>query len=288
MSEAKIEYRRALDADPEFTPAAEGLAWVSFGLGEDGFEDSDKAFPEARRAAQSVLKKDPNSAKAHVILSRVALEYDWDWAEAEREAKAALGIEPNNPYALVALALVEGAEGRFAEAAQEADAAVATDPLFAVGHMVRSWAYVRAGRLTDAEEAGRRVLEIAPTYAWAHYYLAQTLMVEGKLDDALAEAQRETVPMGRDTLIVVVFAALGRVKEAEATLTQLRSDEFWSMGQAYALIALNRNDEAFRLMDKAYETKDSDLYGMKGNPLLAKVEGDPRYKALLRKMRLPD
>lgn len=34
--------------------------------------------------------------------------------------------------------------------------------------------------------------------------------------------------------------------------------------------------------------RDEDLYVIKGDPLLKNLEGDPRYKAFLRKMNLPE
>jgi hypothetical protein len=41
-------------------------------------------------------------------------------------------------------------------------------------------------------------------------------------------------------------------------------------------------------LERAYAQKDPGLYAIKGEPLLANLEGDPRYKAFLRKMNLPE
>jgi adenylate cyclase len=46
-------------------------------------------------------------------------------------------------------------------------------------------------------------------------------------------------------------------------------------------------DEAFRWIDRAYGQRDAGLYLIKIDPLLRKIEADPRYKAFLRKMNLP-
>jgi adenylate cyclase len=48
------------------------------------------------------------------------------------------------------------------------------------------------------------------------------------------------------------------------------------------------SDEAFKWLDRAYAQKDALLHQIKGYPLLKSLEGDPRYKALLRKMNLPE
>jgi hypothetical protein len=41
-------------------------------------------------------------------------------------------------------------------------------------------------------------------------------------------------------------------------------------------------------LERAYQHRDQDLYAIKGDALLKNLETDPRYKALLRKMNLPE
>jgi hypothetical protein len=41
-------------------------------------------------------------------------------------------------------------------------------------------------------------------------------------------------------------------------------------------------------LERAYSAKDEDLYLIKGDPLTRNLERDPRYKAFLRKMNLPE
>jgi hypothetical protein len=48
-------------------------------------------------------------------------------------------------------------------------------------------------------------------------------------------------------------------------------------------------DEAFAWLDRAYEARDSGLaWFLRTDPMLANIKGDPRYVALLRKMKLPE
>ena len=46
-------------------------------------------------------------------------------------------------------------------------------------------------------------------------------------------------------------------------------------------------DHAFAWLDRAYAQRDPGLASLKGDPLLKNLEKDPRYAALLKKMRLP-
>jgi len=47
-------------------------------------------------------------------------------------------------------------------------------------------------------------------------------------------------------------------------------------------------DRAFEWLDRAYEMRDDDLYFIKDDPLIKSLENDPRYKAFLKKMNLPE
>ncbi len=46
-------------------------------------------------------------------------------------------------------------------------------------------------------------------------------------------------------------------------------------------------DQAFHWLERAYSERDPGLTFLKGDPLLRNLEGDPRYPAFLKKMRLP-
>jgi hypothetical protein len=48
-----------------------------------------------------------------------------------------------------------------------------------------------------------------------------------------------------------------------------------------------RADGAFEWLERAYAQHDSGLLWMKVDPDLKNLHGDPRFAALLRKMRLP-
>jgi hypothetical protein len=47
-------------------------------------------------------------------------------------------------------------------------------------------------------------------------------------------------------------------------------------------------DETFKWLDRAYEQKDPQLITVKFEGPLNSLHGDPRYKAFLKKMNLPE
>jgi hypothetical protein len=57
------------------------------------------------------------------------------------------------------------------------------------------------------------------------------------------------------------------------------------MAEAYAF--RGEANKAFQWLDRAYTKKD-ELEFIKGDPMFERIEQDPRYKAFLRKMNLPE
>jgi hypothetical protein len=47
-------------------------------------------------------------------------------------------------------------------------------------------------------------------------------------------------------------------------------------------------DQAFAWLERAYRQRDPLLPYIKGGNIVRSLQGDPRYKALLRKMNLPE
>jgi adenylate cyclase len=287
---AIADFRRALELDPSFAPAAEALAQTLDSMTDWGFLAPNTGWQQARTVAQGALKLNDKSAIAHAILGDVSTKYDWDWPAAARELKTAVALAPSDPTVLTYAALGRLAVGQWSEGLRLLDSASAADPLDADVHEVTGWFYVRLGRLADAESAYRRALEISPTYQWGHYYLGVALLIEGKPETALEEMKAEAEEQERLFGLALVYHALHRIKDADATLARLEAsyavNDALEIAEIYAF--RGQKEQAFVWLDRAYTQKDSNLYYIKGDPLLKNVEADPRYKAFLRKMNLPD
>ncbi len=290
FNEGIADFRHALEIDPTFAPAADALAAALLDLADGNDVPAETGFEQARAAAEAALKLDPRSANAHTVLGMIHIEYDWDWPAAERDVNTAVALAPNNPFVLASAAEQRIAVGQWSEALRFTDAAIAADPLDANLYRLRGYSYLRLGRLAEAETAHRRALEISPTMAWGHYFVAMVLLTEGNTEAALAEIQKEPNLEGRDAGLVVVYQALQRSKDADAALIRLEAENTgrWPFGFAVAYAARGQKDRAFEWLDRAYAIKDPSLWAIKGHPYFKSLEGDPRYKAFLEKMNLPE
>ena len=289
FEEGVADFQQTLQLDPTFGRAAAWLAWTYIVQAEFGFAPPSN-MERARDAATLALRLDPNSAMAYAQLAEISIEYDWDWIGGEREVKRSLELEPRNMWGLLNASGLAAAFGRWEESFRYSNEAIALSPLEQAHWYWLAITRIRAGRLPEAEAACRKTLDISPTYSSAHYTLGEILLLQGHIAAALDEMERETDIGGRQEGLALVYHALGQKADAEAALT--RATDVSAGSGAYGLAEVHafrgEFNEAFNWLDRAYAQKDLELFQIKGDPLLKGLESDPRYKAFLRKMNLPD
>jgi tetratricopeptide (TPR) repeat protein len=148
----------------------------------------------------------------------------------------------------------------------------------------------RRGHLPEAEAAIRRALDIRPTYAYGHYYLGLFLLERGNREEPLLVMEQETTDGGKQAGLAIVYYALGRREESETALARLvkeRADvDAFMVAAVFAFCG--QSDEAMHWLERAYVQKDASLFSVKFEPALKNLDKDPRYKAFLKKMNLPE
>ena len=288
--ESAIEYfQQALQLDPSFIRAAEWLALALEDMPELGFVPPREGYERARAFAEQGLALDPKSAQLHSVMAVIYAIYDWDWSKAVEEGKRALALGPRQPQVLIDVGQVYWGFGDWDEATRLLGAAVAIDPLSPPAYYVLAGVRVTTGRVVEAEAESRRVLQISPTFSGAHYLLGWVLLLEGRPEDALAEMKHEPADF-RNVGFAMVYHQMGRKAESDATLAEYTKahadDDAFEIAEVHAY--RGEIDQAFAWLDRAYRQKDPTLYLIKSNPDFKSIEPDPRYKAFLKKMNLPE
>ena len=82
-------FKQALALDPNYALAWTGLSRVHMTQAGFGFAPIDEGFERAREAAQRALQLAPNLADAHLELSSVQQNHDWNWTAASASLKRA-------------------------------------------------------------------------------------------------------------------------------------------------------------------------------------------------------
>jgi tetratricopeptide (TPR) repeat protein len=163
------------------------------------------------------------------------------------------------------------------------------NPLHPDGYFWLSWGQTCRGRLVEAEAAMRRGLELSPTYTFGPYALALVLLARGQAHAALDEFLKEPSDAARLTVSAMAYFARGRKADSDGALAQSIKLKFiFASGIAAVYAFRGESDEAFKWLDRAYAEKDPLLYGIKFRTEFDNLHDDPRYKAFLKKMNLPE
>jgi TolB-like protein/DNA-binding winged helix-turn-helix (wHTH) protein len=284
------DFQRALDLDPSFTEAAVRLAGLYQYGGQLGYTPKDVAFAKTQYFAEFALKLDPNFAVAHALLGSIYDSYAWDWPAADKEIKLAESLGPSLPVVLLISQRHSLILGNWDDALKLVNALQSVDPLNPDGYYYLSFVQLRRDRSADAEAAIRRALELSPRYASGQYTLGLVLLTRRQPQAALTEMAKEPFDPVRLIGSAMAYFALGDRANSDAALAQLLKSYAASIPAGVAAVYAFRGetDEAFKWLDRAYSQKDAVLYRLKFSPEFDRVHDDPRYKALLKKLNLPE
>ena len=177
--------------------------------------------------------------------------------------------------------------GRHDEAIREIQSAEQMDPLSSVIHSTFGRILYRARKYEEAIAHLKRALDLEPRNYSAHNRLGDVYAKLGRYDEAITlfEKAGQLRSNGAHTArIARVYAVMGRRREARQMISGVKAGAF---DVAAVYVALSDKDEAFRILEKAVEQRDSLLVYLKEDPSFDDLHSDPRWQTLLRRMNFP-
>ena len=290
-------FQKAVDLDPNYALAYSGMAEAyGFLASSTGGWRPNDGYPKAKAAALKALELDDDLGEAHCSLGFSRLLYDWDWAAAEREYKKAIRLSPNYPAAHDGYGFFLKAMGRHEEAIEKCKKVQLLDPLSPFAHITLAYAYYFARDYARAVDEANKALEMDRHSVFAYRILGLSYLQQGKLDRAIAALnQAITFSSGGvafEAYLAIAYAAAGKRKEAIELLASLHetAKERYVSAYNFAVIylALGDMDNAFLWFEKGFDERSGFLPFLKVEPLVDPARSDPRFRALLQRVGLPD
>ena len=287
-------FQQAIEKDPSYAVAYAGLADCYNAFGFYGVQPPKEAFSKAKAAAQKALEIDQSLAEAHTSLAYAKLYYDWDWPGAEKEFKLSLQLNASYPTTPHWYAEYLAAMGRLDEAVAEKKKAGRLDPLSMIINTTIGWMYYFAHKYDQAIEQIKKALEIDPNFVPAHYWLGQACLLKGSFPEAILEFQK-AMNLSKGSAYTVAglahaYAVSGQIAEAKnllGRLIELSKTKYvsaYDVTEVYA--GLGKQDLALDWLEKAFEERSRALVFLKVEPKVDGLRANPRFKAILKKMRL--
>ncbi len=279
----------AVARDPtEPLPYAQlALGYAQVGHGPGAPPD---AFPKAIAAARRALALDPHLAEAHGALAEALIYYGWDWAKAGASFQRALELNPNMAAVRAHYAYYHALFGRKEEALAESRRAVELDPLHPVWTGFLGWLLLWIDDLDGAMEASLSAVELGPNNPLANYVLGQTYTAQGMHDEAI-EAQKIAAEASPAFLFGLgyAYAMAGRDEDARriaAMIEEADRPDTWGLAEIYA--ASGSDSVAIGWLQAGVEERRDWMPWIQHNTAYRPLFGDPRFKELVREMKLPD
>jgi serine/threonine protein kinase/tetratricopeptide (TPR) repeat protein len=295
VSEAIEYFEQAISEDPGYALAYTGLA-DAYALHVDYRSvPVAEGFERAKSYARKALALDETLAEAHASLAWSVFVYDWDFEGALREFQRSIALDPRYATAHQWFAFLLASRGQLEEALVEGHTAQELDPTSVSVRRSLAWIYYYARRYEQARYHLTRAIAMNPTAEETYRVLGLTLAIEGELDEA-ERVLREAVAMpgaGSYTTATLGYALAraggGKRAEAESLLVllelQRERDYVSPVALATLHLGLGQHDHALDWAERAYEERRGWLAYLTVNPLVDPLRGQPRFEALLAKMK---
>jgi len=287
------EFRKVVSADPGWAPGHAALANAVLLYGSNADSSSLKGRDvdwrgEGVAEAERAVALNPRLADAYATRGLARAFVVWDWSAALQDFEQALALSPGNAQVLAYYGDVLSLLGRASEAGTALKKAAALDPLSATATFELGHLYMRLGQYAAARETLERAVALAPDHLLRRY-LGYVELFDGHPDKALAVFRTLSQEWAREFGTALAEHSLGNEAASRRALERLIATNSreapYQIAQVYAW--RGERDKAFEWLERAYQDRDPGLPYLKLDPFNRSLFDDPRYAALVAKLKLP-
>jgi TolB-like protein len=272
-------FEEAIAKDPSFAPAYAGLA-ATYAYTSATFPNlghRDDQLEKMRAAAGKAIELDPLLAEGYAALG-MAYARDGNWEQSEKGFRRAIDLDPSRSssygdFAMYLLLVV----GRTAEALDQLRIAARTDPLSPEIRYFLAYALTSAGRY---DEAAGNCEKLPEDYRPKSECLGRARLGQGKTGEAI----HILATVGNRGYLGYAYARAGRREEAEKVAADIAPNPF---NQALVFAGLGDRDRTLDGLERMAVLGPVRIGRALTFPEFAFVRGDPRVRALRKKVGLP-
>lgn len=263
-------------------------------------------FERARELARRAVELAPDLGEARLREAHLKFYWDWDWSQCDSGFRLARNLSPRSGDTREYYALCLCQLGRYDEALREFEHALEVEPLSARSREFRAVLLKRAGRNAEAIEELRRLADLHPADVRFSRRLAVALVEDSPAEEALEAAAAASRLAGEPPERIAAVTEAWNRGGAPALLTAVRA---WSrqglerqradlearartepvspVVLATVHAVLGNVDRAFELLDQACRERRPLLAATIGTSRWDNLRRDPRWAALLKRMKFP-
>ena len=293
-------FEEATHSDPNYALAYAQLAEAHANVSALRSPGRDH-YVQALAAARKATELDPTLPEAQIREADLKFYWDWDWPQCEgqfaRSAQQASGSSDVQGHYGLCLEVL----GRYGEALPYMENARRIDPLSLLVNKSLGRLLVRNGQIQKGLEYLNKAKDLDPSDASVYDILAWIHEQQNQPSEAIearirAGRLRGDLPEDSEAKLAYAFRTGGMaafeqeyrkfLKIRIAALQHRADTSLLSMAVLY--VKTGDFDEAFRCLDEAYEQRLPMLVWLKSGIAWEPLRKDPRYQALLRRMKMPE
>lgn len=294
-------FERAIELDPNFVEASVGLADVinlQTDTGNRNFENYDENYEKARTLAKKATELKPDLAEGYATLGFIQQRYDWNYDEAEKSFKKAIELKPNIINAYLWLSINYSNQGKADEALDYAKKAVEIEPTMPTALEFLILMYERHGDCQKAAELLLRLSQYQTEVYQGKVVQGEHLTFCGRCEEAiplLKEANEIGLQKGNNsprvhTNLGYCYAQTNQKEKARESLKVLNEKKntgYSIFGRILIHANLGETQEALKILEESYETRDVRLTRLKADPRFKPIQSNSKFQEIMRKMNLP-
>jgi len=261
LREARAQFERAIELDPEYAKAHASLAQtVLVMLSNHKAVPQRDAFDIAASALHTALEIDPELAEAYAVRGLLEM-MEWETTrlgpgniDAATSFETAIALSPSLADAYVWFATLRQSEGQIDEAIDLLADALTIDPLSRIPYVNLPGFYAQRGQNEEATAMLLKATGIFPDWSTPNGYLSNHLQKLGRLDEAVAWGLKEMAlsedPMSGGNLLGI-YQEFGHEQQILDFVERFPTEHpFYPIGKAYWHYMNGEYDEAAAEFEK--------------------------------------
>jgi eukaryotic-like serine/threonine-protein kinase len=285
-------FQQAVARDPDFALAHVGVADSYLLMEQYADRPAAEVTGKAEAAIRRAIALNEGIAEAHATLGLIH-QIRREWKKSEAAFRRAIELRPDYPTARHWYYIMLSNSGRIDEAHEQILIAQRLDPLSMVIGVNVVHALSAMGRDPEALGMAERYKEIDPNFPQLLGILSALHTVSGRHQEAIATSRRAVELAGgtsqQTALLAAAYASAGDraaaleiLRKLEARVMRGESDPYY-LALVYG--ALGERDKAIDALGRSLESGSGRVGTMGTEIRLRSLRSDPRYDALLERMR---
>jgi len=285
-------FEKAIQLQPDYAAAWSGLADSYAGSALQGAVPTQQVMAQGMAAARAAVEFDDFLPEAHNTMAAVSLYFSWDLPRADAESRRAIELNPNYSEGHFLRYVILSVMARYDEAVQEAKRSMELDPF------ARPWAlgaaYITARQFDAAISELRMQSQAHPNDDSVHKSLSQAYWLKGMWKESQQELEKGFQLEGKLEAAAAAHKAWERGGEraverwaADDIEARVRKHYVSPWQIAFTVAFTGDKEQTLKYLEAAYRDHAPALIDLQAEPVFDFLHAEPRYQALVKKVRLP-